>query len=290
MTNQGHKELVEELNKLKVDVSKLRDTLSGLDKEKESWFEKKSGASSKIKSGIEKIKQLKLQRDQLTAEVKELKTKRQQFNSEVKQESTQLNSLKEGKEKIFKDLKMDENPSRLRQELERLEFKMETEPMSFANEQALMKKINHLRQKVEATKVISAVNRKVRESSSGLRETRKEANDVHRQIQEKAKKSQEILKISAEIDSNKPAEKESYEKFTEFKKQFMELSGQLKEKLKAMDEIRAKLGDIAEERKESRKQQQQNFLKTKEQEVEDKIKRGEKLTTEDLLIFQNLGK
>jgi len=294
MTSQGHKELVEELNKLRLEISKLRDSLNELDAQKELWFTKKSESSSKIKSGIVKIKQLKLQRDQLTSEVKALKPKRDRFNYEVKQESSELKDLEKGKEQIFKDIKMKESPFRLKKELEQLEFKMETEPMAFSKEQVLMKKINQLTEKLQATKVLAVVSNKVRNTSSELRTTRKEANDIHRQIQEKAKQSQqvheEILKTSAEIDAQKPIEQESFEKFSEYKKQFMEASSQLKEKLKAMDELRNKLGSLADEKKEIRKQQQEDFLKTKEQEVEDKIKKGGKLTTEDLLVFQNIGK
>ena len=41
-----HKELVEELNKHKIEVSKLRGTLNELDKEKESWYRKKEELSA----------------------------------------------------------------------------------------------------------------------------------------------------------------------------------------------------------------------------------------------------
>ena len=56
MASQSAKELVEELNKHKVEVSKLRNALNGLDKEKESWFQKREECSKKIKEFIQKIK------------------------------------------------------------------------------------------------------------------------------------------------------------------------------------------------------------------------------------------
>ena len=63
MTSQSAKELVDELNNHKVEVSKLRNALNELDKEKESWFKKKGEYSAKIKEAIKKIKENKAKRD-----------------------------------------------------------------------------------------------------------------------------------------------------------------------------------------------------------------------------------
>ena len=57
-----------------------------------------------------------------------------------------------------------------------------------------------------------------------------------------------------------------------------------------MNNIREQLDKIDTERKEKRRQEQELFLKSKEDAVNEKIKRGEKLTTEDLLVFQKVSK
>ena len=69
------KELVEELNKLRAEVSKLKNILNELDKDKEFWFKKKEESSKKIREAISRIKENKAKRDSLTKEVKELKSK-----------------------------------------------------------------------------------------------------------------------------------------------------------------------------------------------------------------------
>ena len=96
--------------------------------------------------------------------------------------------------------------------------------------------------------------------------------------------------ISAEIDKMKAEEQDAFSKFSEFRKKFHEVNSQLKEKLKALNEIKSQLDKIDSERKEKRKQEQESFFKSKEEEINQKIKKRQKLTTEDLLIFQKFGK
>ena len=50
---KSHHELVKELNQCKLEVSKLRNDLNAIDKEKESWFKKREEKSSKIRELIQ---------------------------------------------------------------------------------------------------------------------------------------------------------------------------------------------------------------------------------------------
>ena len=54
--------------------------------------------------------------------------------------------------------------------------------------------------------------------------------------------------------------------------------------------VRLQLDKINFEKKEKKRQEQESFLKSKEEAVNEKIKRREKLTTEDLLVFQKFGR
>ena len=66
------------------------------------------------------------------------------------------------------------------------------------------------------------------------------------------------------------------------------ISQERKEKLKQIGELDA---TYKEERKTKKEQQEKRRKKTiaeRQKEVEDKLTRGEKLTTEDLLVMQNI--
>ena len=291
---QSQKELVEELNRHRIEVSKLRNALNDLDKEKESWFRKKEEFSKKIRDSIQKIKDSKAKRDSLTKEVKELKPKRDSINKGINEKLKEFDKLKKEKLNITKSLDIKESPSRIKQNIEKLEFKIETEPMAFDKEQAIMRKIKDLKKLYGDSKVIEDFNKNLKDASDSIRQMKKEANDAHKLIQEKAMQSQtlheEILKISEEIDKMKVGEEDAFRKFSEFKKQFHEVNSQLKEKLKSMNDVKSRLDRIHSDRREKRRQEEESFLKSKGDAVNEKIKRREKLTTEDLLVFQKFWK
>ena len=85
-------------------------------------------------------------------------------------------------------------------------------------------------------------------------------------------------------------EEEAFRKFSEFKRQFTGANSQLKEKLKEINHVKSQLDKIYFDRKERRRQQEESFLKSKEDAVNEKIKKRQKLTTEDLLVFQKFDK
>lgn len=285
-----HKELVEELNNHRVEISKLRNTLNELGKEKESWFGKKEALNAKIKESIRKIKEDKTKRDALTAEVKDLKAKRDLLNKGLSSKSSELEKLKKERAESSKSLDVKGSPSMIRKQMDNLEFKIETDTVSFEKEKELMKKIKVLRKDYDKLSILQESNKSVRESLDAVRKLRKESNDFHKSIQEKAKQSQvlheEILKISTEIDKLKVEEEEAFKKFSEFRKQFHEVGSQLKGKFRLMDEVKSQLDKIQLDKMDRRKHEEESFLKLKEEAVNEKIRKKQKLTTEDLLVFQ----
>ena len=97
MASKTARELVEELNRHRVEVSKLRNVLNELDMEKESWYRKKEEFSIKIRQSIQKIKENKAKRDSLTQEVKELKPRRDGINKDASSKLKDFDRLKKEK-------------------------------------------------------------------------------------------------------------------------------------------------------------------------------------------------
>ena len=294
MASQSAKELIEELNKHRIEISKLRDSLNELDRQKESWFKKKEEFSKEIRDAIQKAKDNKAKKDSLTQEVKSLKPKRDDANKETSSKSGELEKLKKEKTALAKSLGIRDSPSKIRQQIEKIEFKIETEAISFDKEQQLMKKIKELKNLYEDASIVDEADKKLKNASDNIKKIKRDANETHELIQEKARQGQilheEILKISSEIDKLKIEEEDSFKKFSELKKKFNEVNSQLKDKLRAMNDVKNSLDKISSEKKDRRRMQEESFLKSKEDAVNEKIKRREKLTTEDLLVFQKFGK
>ena len=159
MAFQSAKELVEELDRHRIEVSKLRNALNELDKEKEFWFKKNQELSAKIRDAIKKIKDNKAKRDALTLEVKTLKPKRDSINKNLSSKSAGLEKLKKEKSALAESLDIKDSPSRIKHQMEKLEFKIETDTVSFEKEKELMKKIKELKKDYDKVSILKDSNK-----------------------------------------------------------------------------------------------------------------------------------
>ena len=287
---QQKNELFEGLKLLKKEINELKNNLNSLDEQKEKWFSKKEECGSEIRGLIKKIKESKQKRDELTKKVKEDKQERDKLNQEIKDKISKLKELNKEKELILEKYNITEDPSRIKEVIDKLDLSIETDAMSFENEKKVMKKIKGLKKKFGEAKVVTDILDSLKKLSNSIDEFKKKSNEFHLKIQCRAKESQElhenVISSSKEIDKLKEGEEQAFGKFIEFKKKFTEANDLLKEKLTKMSELRKSLESFKLKKGEEKKLKEDFFLKSKEAEVEEKIKRREKLTTEDLLVFQ----
>ncbi|MBN1175519.1 hypothetical protein JXA48_02665 [Candidatus Woesearchaeota archaeon] len=297
MENAEVKEQVQRLKDLRVQVSALKKELNKLNREKESWYSKRSEVNKKITDLIGGVKGSKDERNELSGKVKELKEQRDELNKEINEKAAELKALKDnydskvGSSKTSKE----DNPALIKKQLERLDYVMQTQPMSFDKEQKMMKEIKSLRKKLDEMSSVVGDWEKISVLTKEVNKLRRKSNTAHRQIQRKAANSQtkheNVIEQSKEIDALKEEEQGYFEKFKEYKDLFTEKNNKLKELLKETDELRGVLQEADVKIDEDKKRQEQINLKEKAKEVNEKVKTGKKLTTEDLLIFQkSLGK
>jgi len=90
------------------------------------------------------------------------------------------------------------------------------------------------------------------------------------------------------IDELKKKEEDAFKQFIEYKKKFNEVSDKLKEKLAPIGKMKEEIDKVNETVKDKRESTKRELLNSKGREVEEKLKKGMKLTTEDLLVFQNM--
>lgn len=290
MQEEEQKELFKKLGELRREVTALRTELNQADEQKEEWFEKKEELGSRIRGLIRKIKEDREKRNTLTKEVKEEKKERDSLNQEVKDKISAVKELSREKDEISKKAGFKEDPSDIRRQIERLEFKIETEGLSFEKEKKLMDVIKGLKKRYKEAQKISGVWGRIHETSGQIDEKKKQAEEVHKEIQKKAEESQkmheEMIALSKEVDELKKQEEEAFKKFVEFKAKFNDVNEKLKVKLTELNEVNGKLNKHVKSKRLEKEAREYEILESKEQLIEEKIKKGEKLTTEDLLVFQ----
>jgi len=290
LSKEEKEKLLTNIDRLKTDISKLRETLNDKNAEKEAIFSKKENTTKQIIDVIRDVKTLRKERDKLTNKVKSLKKEREQNNSEVLKKIEHIKKVQEESDKLVKKYNIKGDPSRLQREIEMLELKVETDVLSFQKEQKIMKEIKDMKKQLENAKGLKEVLENMNKLSKEIDDHKKQREQAHRKIQtfaaESQKKHEEMHENTKNIDKLRVNEEEIYKKFFGIKKEHTDINNELKQKLVEINNMNNKLDQDSNQVRKKSQDVQKKKLATKADEVTDKIKKRQKLTTEDLLIFQ----
>lgn len=293
MKPETKKDLFTTFEKLRDEINSINKDLNRKNDEKESWFRKKDSSTKDIREKIASIRESKQKRDNLTKKVKELKEKRNVINQDINKKISEFIKLKNETKNLGKKLKV-KNPFGLKGKIDHMEVRLETEVMPFEKEKSLSKKIKLFKKMLEEASMILGKNDKIKNLNSEIDIIKKNSNEVHAEIQELAAESQKLheslIKNSKEVDKLNVIEKDAYKNFIDSKKSFKDINARLEEKLSKMNGIREKIRSFQLEEDENRKLRESTLIKMKEQEIEEKIKTGKKITNDDFLMFQDLIK
>lgn len=276
------------------DATELQQELDRLNEQKERAFTRKQELGSKIQEKIHQISEYRQQRNNLTKQVRELKKERDALNAQI---TAKISEIKDEMPKRKRPLPKDEkgrplSPRRLQGQIQQLEEKLETVPMNFDAEQKLTKKIKDIKKQLGEAEGSLGLSGELAGKSREIDELKEEANALHAKVTDLAKESQQyhekMLALSTEIDELKGLEDEAYQEFVKCKQAYLEKAGDVKEvRQEAHKERSAKR---ARHRAEQQKKEEEDkkTLQERAKEAQEKIVKGKKLTTEDLLALQGV--
>lgn len=291
MLSTTEKELARKIRSAEIEIKRLRGTLNQLGKEKEDLFLHQKQLLKQIKDLLEENKSLRERRNNLTDEARKAKAERQRFNEQIKVERIALKKLKEEKKEAMKRLGIKNDPELIKKKIENLEFFIETEALPFEKEKQLMKRLNKLKKDLAEAQKLGSVLEKSSQIIKKIEELRRAADSKHAEALQKANLSQEmhnrILENKHRIDNEFRVKLDELGKAIAQKKALIEqTSKELEEKLKELGYLsakrQAKLNDEIRRNKEIIMQK----LARRREDVHQKLVRGEKLTTEDILALQ----
>jgi len=273
----------EEYLQKKKEVSDLRAQLTSINIEKEKVYQELRSGGQQIRAVMGNINKLKQERDQLTTQVKALKEEREKLNEVVKEKSHDKQEILDKKKGLLKEPERKENPGKLKAEIAHLEMKIQTEVMPFNKEQQLTKYIKELKAKIKQTEQLGEAWKEVHNASTDFSQARKNANDIHQQIQTLAQQSQEKHQ---QMNTFYDQIKQLRQKEKPAKQKYVELKSQLDEGKKKFDELVASVNEMAKMFHEDDEKSFKAKAREKSVEVQEKLKSGKKLRMEDILAFQ----
>jgi len=271
----------------KADISlaefvELRKKVKETGQKKEWLFEVRSIISTEIKSLFSVLKKLKESRDVLTSNVHNLKKEREELNVEIKKLISKIKEFQKTTDPKKDFPRVD--VSKLKKELERIQYHIETNPMSPEDEKKIMKQVKEKEKQISKAKNNAEEIGDNSEISKKINELKDKSNLIHDQVQQNAIESQEkheeMIFVSKNIKFLKAREKEIHQLFTDIKEDYKV------NRRVFMQNKKFYLSASSSKKRQSKSATKKDMIKKVEENIEDKIKRGQKITTEDLLSFR----
>ncbi|MBI4158960.1 hypothetical protein HY500_01730 [Candidatus Woesearchaeota archaeon] len=274
-------------NDLKKEIFELRKQLNLLNGEKERLYKEQHKLSIILQEEIKKIKIIKNTADKSALKLKDTRKARDAENQDVKKLVLHIKELRERKTLILKKYNVKE-PEKVHAQIEQLEKKVETEALSPDQEKKIMKQINNLKKIFGKDSELENVIQEIKKISTALDNSRKRADELHKKLQGARKEGgyHGFKEASNHITEIKEKQQEAYKKFFETRKKFLDIDKSIKTKLKLLNT--EKKHEEMKKEVEKKKVEIMNIAKIHQmaQKVEEKIKKKQKITTEDLLAFQ----
>ena len=268
------------------EIAELRKRLNDANNEKENWFRKKEELKKGIANSITEAKKLREEKEKINAEVKLFKEKRDKQNSATRDK---INKFRELRGKI--NAREKKAPADvLKREIEKIEGRIETEALKFSEEKRLMKRIGKIKQEYETTKDEDAVFDEIKNIENEIKESKNIAEELHKKVQEYAQESKKkhdaYLELSKKIKGMNNEQEDAFGNFLKFKEEFNKISKEVDDKLDELKNVKEKLDSFKLSDKEKKDALKKKILVKKAEDVEEKLKKGEKITTDDLIKFQ----
>ncbi|MEM0343806.1 MAG: phosphoserine phosphatase [Thermoplasmata archaeon] len=264
---------------------RLRDELNEKTRE---WADRRDELNAQVRKLIEQANQRRENRDRLNAEVKEAKAKRDEWNRKYAELSEKAMTLR--REKMPKS---GQSIRKYKAELRALEKKHMTSVMSAEKEKALMKEMALLDSKIKEMEREIEQFTEVKQAEKEAREAKEQAEMYHKKVSELAEKAQiehdAMMKLYEEADRLKKEADAAQEKFIEAKLAADEQHREHIEHIRQVHDFDKIISGIRERSRKTRKEKDETSAKREAEEIFERFKSGEKLSTEDIMILQKSG-
>ncbi|KAA0008002.1 MAG: hypothetical protein FE042_03015 [Thermoplasmata archaeon] len=281
---QSLEELEKEKENLQKRADELRKKRDELNKKSKELTEERDELSARIRELRVKIREHKMKRDELNQRVKSAKEKRAELNRLYQRAKRKLRELERRK-----SLSLGVNIEKLKKQLRRLENEQMTQPMSPQKEKEIVEKISKLHAKLKECEEKISRDIRLKRAYEELNRAKERAERQHAEVEELAEKAQkeheEMLRLIEECDAISKRIEDIQEKIVFTK---IEADNAHRQFIECVDKIH-RLERRILSLKRSGKRKEDITIKKEASEIFERFKRGEKLSTEDILLLQKAG-
>ena len=285
------------------------ESIKVMRKEKNDFQQKANEFKKKRDNLHENSKSMANERDELNAkirkirnEISEHKKRRDDYNERVKHAKEQRNVILKNHfdlKKKIKDLERDKstasgvNLNKLKQNLRKLENEQMTQPMSPEKEKKLIETIKEFHLKIKEEEEELNKDPRLKKALEEKKLLKQKAEKQHETVEKMAKKAQEehqiMLDLIGQLDKHVRRTAEIQEEIVMTKIEADNVHREFINYVNKIHELEKTIAGIEKKRDQKKKLDTVSAAKKEAYEIYERFKKGEKLSTEDIMVLQKAG-
>jgi uncharacterized coiled-coil DUF342 family protein len=280
-----------ELGRLNNQSFELRNQMENYYNEALKWKAERDDLNKTKGPLIAKLREEREQRNLANQKVAEFKDLKQGFSKELEETRNMINELDTNKSKLISSLKDD--PDRVRERIRKLEWYLQTNVLSLSKENEIVKEISLLERKLTETKMIDEVDNKRAPVIDKLKAIKNKLAELRNQMLGQVKVSQDhhakAIDLMKQIGDLKKQADEAHQKYLDaFNSASLALSD-LRKTQEKIRELNETTKDEKTRKKEERMRGVQQRIEQIATEASAKVKKGGKLTMDELTVLVQKG-
>jgi uncharacterized coiled-coil DUF342 family protein len=273
------------LNKLAEDHRRKRDKYN---MDTKHWAESRTELNEKAKNCLIDANEHKKSRDEINKDVQEAKKERDKLNKEYNRLAEKVNKIK--KSRMPKD---GISLNKLKREKKKLEFKQMTSVLSADKERELIDALGQIEEQIKKRESELEMNKEIKTAIQDAMKAKDRAELVHKTVNELAENAQnehdQMVGLYKEANKCRKEADNSQDKFIQTKEVADQEHNNHIYYIRQVHDYDKILAAIKRKYRKAKKEKKESITKQQAEDIYDQFKRGEKLSTEDLMVLQKAG-
>lgn len=281
-------ELLDKREKQNVQAERHKQQRDRLNEETRHCVERRDKLNSEVRKLIEQATKHRMERDRLNEEVKKTKAQRDEWNRKVNEFAERLTRLK--KENAPKGAA---SVGLLKKKLKAMEFQQMTSVLSPDKERELIDAMSRLQAEIKEKEKLLEENEEIKAAIRDSKEAKKTAEALHKQVEDSAQSAQDehdaMMKIYEQSDAVRKEADGAQADFIKAKTLADEEHRKHIELIRQVHDYDKIMSGLLQKKRDARSSRDEGDIKKEAADIYERFKKGEKLSTEDLLMLQKSG-
>ncbi len=282
-------ELRQQRDALQQKANELKEQRNTLHTQSKNLAEERDAINTTIRKVRNDIAEHKKKRDELNERVKHAKLQRDVLNEKCQETKKQIRTIERKRSSTTGT-----NLAELRRQLNTLETEQMTKPMSPQKERKLIETISEFHAKIKKEEELLNQDPKLKKALEEERDYKQQAEKQHINVEELAFRAQQehedMITLINKLDNLVKRVNEVQESIINTKIKADDIHREFITHVDKIHDLERKLASsIDGQFKRKKKSEESSILHKEANEIFERFKRGEKLSTEDLMALQKAG-